>query len=118
MSVICYSALNPTLGYLWPGCDIMQGGEPTTGSGPNETHKSHYSQWEKVRLLRVANHRVEQAPLSPSIPTPGTPSTPVLLFYQLANRWKDLLAKKVKEEKGMWARSEGRGANFSDRHIE
>ncbi len=33
------SALHSTLGCLWPGCDIMQGGEPSAGSGPNKTHR-------------------------------------------------------------------------------
>lgn len=66
MSVICYIALNPTLGCLRPGCDIMQGGEPSAGSGPNETH---------TRIITVSGRKLDcwelqSAGWSNPIPTP------------------------------------------------
>lgn len=51
--------------------------------------------------------------------TPSTPHSPtILVFHQLANRWKDLLAKKVKGKDGNEGK-EGRGRKkSSDTYIE
>lgn len=49
--------------------------------------------------------------------TPSTPHSPtILVFHQLANRWKDLLAKKVKGKDGNEGK-EGRRRKKAVTHI-
>ena len=107
MSVTCYSALRSALGNLWPGCDIFQGGGPSAGSGPNETHR---------RVITVTGRKLDCWEQQTAEWSTALPLLLLLLFHQLLNRWNDLLAKKVKQKKGM--RAKRRGKKFIDRYIE